>query len=70
MPIYTTKSGDTWDQIARSQLGEQLLVSVLMDSNPDYIETLIFQAGVQLIIPNAVTQTISKNLPPWKRGDG
>lgn len=69
MREYVTKSGDTWDLIAFREydgLGGESLTSALMEANPEYIETVIFNAGVRLDIPE-VYIPVSENLPPWMR---
>lgn len=64
--VYTTIQGDMWDAIARKTLGNEYLMHALIDANPMHIDTVIFPANVQLVIP-AVEQAESENLPPWKR---
>lgn len=42
---YITKSGDTWDMIAKEVYGSEYHADVLMAANAAHIETFIFQAG-------------------------
>jgi Phage Tail Protein X. len=63
---YTTKSGDTWDQIAYDQYGDEYKCQDLIAANPAYVATVIFDAGAVLTIPDS-SDTTSTNLPPWKR---
>ncbi|WP_071530723.1 hypothetical protein [Selenomonas sp. FOBRC9] len=63
---YTTVSGDEWDMIARDQLGSERYTALLMHANPDHLNTVIFSAGVTLLIPE-VTTPIPSSLPPWRR---
>ena len=65
--IYTTIQGDTWDGIAYKTLGSEYHMTNLIEANPDHRETVIFPAGVVLVIPEITTPT-TQNLPPWKRG--
>ena len=46
--MYTTKSGDTWDVIAKEVYGSEYHADVLMAANPQEIDTFIFNAGVEL----------------------
>lgn len=46
---YTTKSGDTWDGIAKSVYGDELKADVLMAANREYIEIYRFDSGVELV---------------------
>lgn len=62
---YTTKSGDTWDMIAKEVYGSEYHADVLMAANAAHIETFIFQAGVELSTP-ALEEERNGLLPPWK----
>lgn len=63
---YTTISGDEWDVIAKEELGGERYTAVLMQANPDHIQTVIFPAGVVLTLPE-ITVPIPASLPPWRR---
>ena len=63
---YTTISGDVWDMIAKEQLGGERYTSLLMQANPEYLNTVVFSAGVSLVLPE-VTTPIPESLPPWRR---
>ena len=62
---YTTKSGDTWDKIAREVYGSEYHADTLMAANPDCIETFIFSSGEALSVPELPKER-SGLLPPWK----
>ena len=62
---YITKSGDTWDMIAKEFYGSEYHADVLMAANAAHIETFIFQAGVELSTP-ALEEERNGLLPPWK----
>lgn len=64
---YTTKSGDTWDQIAYNVYGSELKTDWLMQANPEYIEVTRFDSGTVLSTPDLPTEK-SGTLPPWKAG--
>ena len=69
MRTYRTIQGDTWDLIAfrvYKKVGAEKLMDILLEANPDFINTVIFQANVLLKIPD-VSSPIVVNLPPWKR---
>ncbi len=63
---YSTLQGDTWDMIAHKKLGSTDQTDRLMAANLERVGNLIFQAGVQLNLPE-VEGKKSKTLPPWKR---
>ena len=63
---YTTISGDVWDMIAKEQLGGERYTSLLMQANPEHLSTVVFSAGVSLVLPE-VTTPIPESLPPWRR---
>ena len=62
---YISKSGDTWDMIAKEVYGSEYHADVLMAANAAHIETFIFQAGVELSTP-ALEEERNGLLPPWK----
>ena len=62
---YITKSGDTWDMIAKEVYGSEYHADVLMAANAAHIETFIFQAGVELSTP-ALEEERNGLLPPCK----
>ena len=65
---YTTKSGDTWDGIAKSVYGDELKADVLMAANREYIEIYRFDSGVEIVTPDIEEEAAANdNLPPWKR---
>ena len=64
---YTTRSGDTWDLIAYEQLGACSSVSLLIEANPEHIDTAIFSAGAVLTLPEITAENKVETLPPWRR---
>ena len=62
---YTTKQGDMWDSIAYKVYGDEYKLHYLMDANKEYVEIVIFPAGIVLTIPE-LTDDETTNLPPWK----
>ena len=68
---YKTIQGDTWDIIAKRVYGNELNLDVLINSNADYREVVIFSAGVVLEVPELEQNAASEfDLPPWKQGRG
>ena len=63
--MYTTKSGDTWDVIAKEVYGNEYHAGALMAANPEHIDTFRFSAGVVLKTPT-VEDARAGTLPPWK----
>ena len=64
---YITAEGDTFDALALEFYNDEKLASTIIQANPDYCATLIFEAGVILTIPDASTVTYPETLPPWRR---
>lgn len=62
---YTTKSGDTWDMIAKAVYGDEYRADVLMEANREHLSTFQFSAGVVLSAP-ALSEERNGFLPPWK----
>ncbi|OPJ63682.1 tail protein X [Clostridium chromiireducens] len=67
MKTYTTVLGDTWDMIAFKIYGKEKYAKELVESNINYVETVIFSAGTVINIPE-ITETVdTSSMPPWKR---
>lgn len=65
---YTTVSGDTFDLIAHRLYGNCRRVKGLMQANSQYLDILIFPAGLVLTVPEAEEeQTDTDSLPPWRK---
>lgn len=65
MISYSTIQGDTWSGIAFRLYGDEKYMVDLMEANPKYIQTVIFQGNVQLVVPSIPVERAS-TLPPWK----
>ena len=66
---YITIEGDTFDALALRFYNDEKLASTIIQANPDYCDTLIFEAGISLTIPAAVAVVMPETLPPWRRGE-
>ena len=64
---HITAEGDTFDALALKYYNAEKLASTIIQANPDYCSTLIFEAGVSLTIPDMTTVTYPETLPPWRR---
>ena len=64
---HITAEGDTFDALALQYYNDEKLASTIIQANPDYCSTLIFEAGVSLTIPDASLVTFPETLPPWRR---
>lgn len=67
---YKTVSGDTFDKIAFKHYGDEKRALDIIEANIKYADTLIFQSGIDLSIPEIEETFNSSNLPPWKRSEG
>lgn len=65
--IHTTVKGDTFDMLALWYYNDEKQASTIIQANPDHCDSLIFDAGVSLVIPDAATITPPETLPPWRR---
>lgn len=64
---HITVDGDTFDALALQYYNDENLASIIIQSNPDYCDTLIFEAGVTLVIPTVTAMAYPETLPPWRR---
>lgn len=66
---YITVEGDSFDKLALTFYGDELLASKIIQANPVHCDTLIFEAGIELTIPEYSEVTPLETLPPWRRGE-
>ena len=64
---HSTAEGDTFDALALEYYNDEKLASTIIQANPDHCDTLIFEAGISLLIPDVSTVTLPETLPPWRR---
>lgn len=64
---YITGEGDTFDGLALKFYNEETLSSVLINANLDYADILIFEQGMNLLIPVVDIIETPETLPPWRR---
>ena len=67
--IHVTVVGDTFDGLALEYYNDEKLASTIIKANPDHCDTLIFEAGVALTIPDEPSATLPESLPPWRRDE-
>lgn len=65
--IHKTVQGETFDSLALLYFNEETLASNIIAANLDYCDVLIFDAGVELIIPDEADVELPETLPPWRR---
>lgn len=68
MREYITKSGDTWDIIAKEVYGDEMHLSFLMKNNGDLLTYFIFPLGVVVKIydlPEEVDEE-DEDIPDWR----
>ena len=63
--MYTTKAGEQWDEIALNVYGDEKHADILMQANPQALETYQFPAGVSLKTPELEEEQRTE-LPPWR----
>ena len=67
MREYITKSGDTWDIIAKEVYGDEMHLSFLMKNNGDLLTYFVFPSGVVVKIydlPEEVDEE-DEDIPDW-----
>lgn len=62
--VYKTKSGDTWDMVAKNVYGDELYVSFLMSNNQELLDYFIFPEGIELSLPEIPEE--ENLLPDWR----
>jgi phage tail protein X len=67
--VYTTVSGQTWDQIAYEVYGNEYYCDRIMDANRELLDYFVFPAGVVMQIPDLeviAEENVSDNYPEWR----
>ncbi|MBR1645188.1 MAG: tail protein X [Selenomonadaceae bacterium] len=62
---YTTVAGDTFDSAAFKALGSCRWTEKLINKNRQFVDTVIFKAGVELELPDISNERQIK-MPPWR----
>ena len=63
--VIKTKSGETFDSICYKQYGSSKYLGELLKANPQHLETFIFPANIELILPEIELEKAKTNLPSW-----
>lgn len=61
---YRTKTGDTWDRIAKEVYGAEEHTTLLMASNQDKLNYFVFPDGVELQTPDLPEEETT--YPEWR----
>lgn len=64
---YTTRRGDTFDELALQVYNSEKMASYIIKENPDYSDVLIFEEEVELKIPIFDEAETPETLAPWRR---
>ena len=64
---YTTVKGDTWDNIAYTAYRDETLTPPIIAANQEYVETAVFDFGIELEIPEIEKTDSTVYLPPWRQ---
>jgi phage tail protein X len=64
---YTTKEGDSFDLLALHYYNEEKMATYLIEANPDYADVIIFEGGIDLLIPILDDADMPETVPPWRR---
>ena len=62
---YTTIQGDAWDLMAWKLYGDEKHMKTLIEANWSLINTLVFSAGTELVVPD-ITENPASTLPFWR----
>lgn len=65
---YTTRQGDTFDELALQFYNNEMKAHLIIDFNPQYADYIILDADIVLRIPIYEDEQDADTLPPWKKG--
>lgn len=63
---YTTKQGDTWDQISYAIYGSEKYIDWLISNNPALLDNFVFSAGVTMQTPELPEDYTAIPVPAWR----
>lgn len=64
MDKYITKSGDTWDMVAKIAYNDESQIGRLMEANLPLLDYFIFPEGVEITIPALPEKDWT--MPDWR----
>ena len=62
--VYITKSGDTWDMVAKEDNGNYQKLSTFMSNNQELIEYFVFPENISIALPEIPKE--ESLLPDWR----
>ncbi len=66
--VHITADGDRWDLLAWRYYRDPMGYEPIMDANPAVARDPVLAAGLRLLIPVIeAPNTLTEDLPPWKR---
>lgn len=66
--IYTAVCGDTWDSIAFKVYGDEMALSQIMEMNRSFSDTVTFNGGEIIVLPDEIVESSVVVATPWKSG--
>lgn len=66
---YTTRLGDTFDELALQVYNNEKMASEIITANPDYADVIIFDEEVTLRIPVLDETATPETLAPWRTAE-
>lgn len=65
---YTTRAGDSFDQLALQLYNDEKMAHLIIEANPDYADVVIFEECVPIMLPIFDDTALPETLAPWRRG--
>jgi len=67
LAIHTTSHNEAWDQIAKRYYGNENLMNLLLEANPEIARYELLPANLRVIVPEKPAEMKIDKLPIWKR---
>lgn len=64
---YKAQQGDTWDKIAKIVYDNEFKAQILMESNFELLDILVFAGGEKVLCPFEDVSYDKSNLPDWRK---
>ena len=64
---HITHHNEAWDEIAKRYCGDENLMHLLLEANPELAKYELVPANLKVIVPEKPEEVKTDKLPIWKR---
>ena len=64
---HASRHNEAWDEIAKKYYGDENLMHLLLEANPELATYEMLPANLQVVVPELPEEAKTDKLPIWKR---